>query len=155
MTREWTPEQKAAASDRMKKMNEAKKMATTRSKIRQPIGAKREITNVHDTPEGYVDRWVNDDGNRINQFKNAGYENVHTAEMGSSGVEGTHDENGVVSKDMGKGVTAYLMRQRKEYFDEDQSEKQKIVDESEESMRKKEVKPQDSTDGTYGKVHVG
>jgi len=147
----WTPEQKQAASERMKKVHEAKKMASTQERIRTPIGAKRDITAVHNTPDGYVDRWVNDDPGRVEKFKQAGYENVDTAKVGSSD---DHSEQGVVSRDMGKGITAYLMRQRKDYFNEDQAEKQRYVDSTEESMRKKKIKPNESTDGTYGEVRI-
>lgn len=151
----WSPERKAAASTRMKELNEAKKTASTLTKMRTPIGANRDITNILDTPDGYVDRWVNDDGGRIEKFKAAGYELVESAEMGSSNVDGSHAQDGVVSKDMGKGVTAYQMRQRQEYFDEDQAEKQKIVDSTEDSMRKKKVNAHESTDGSYGEVKIG
>lgn len=152
----WSPERKAAASARMKEQNEAKKTAETREAIRVPIGANRDITNVTDTPDGYIDYWVNDDDGRVGEtFKRAGYEHVVKAKMGSSSVDGSHAQDGVVSKDMGKGVTAYLMRQRKDWYDEDQAEKQKIVDSTEDSMRKKKVNAQDSTDGNYGEVKIG
>ncbi|MBW2647554.1 MAG: hypothetical protein JRE23_15545 [Deltaproteobacteria bacterium] len=150
----WTQERKDAASKRMKEQNAAKKTAEKRENIRVPIGAQRDITNVHDTPKGFIDRWVNDDGSRVEKFKAAGYEMVDAAKMAST-VDGSHAQNGVVSKDMGKGVTAYLMRQRDEYYSEDQSKKQKIVDRTEESMRRKKVNAQDSTDGNYGEVKIG
>lgn len=152
---EWSEEQKQAASEGMVKRSEAAKMATTRAKTRVPIGQKRDITTVHDTPEGFKDRWVNDSPGRLEKFKQAGYELVPTAEMGSSSVDGSHAENGTVSKDMGKGQTAYLMRQRQEYYDDDQSAKQKSIDETENGMRKKNVEAKNSEDGTYGKVHIG
>jgi hypothetical protein len=155
MGTKWTQDQKDAASKRMKEKNEAKKTAETRNKIRTPIGANRDITNVHDTPDGQVARWVNDDGGRIDKFIAAGYEFVESAEMGSSNVDGSHAQDGVVSKDMGKGVTAYLMNQNQEFYDEDQAEKQKIVDSTEDSMRKANVKKENSTDGTYGEVKIG
>lgn len=155
MGKKWTPEQKAAASERIKAQNEAKKTAEKRDSIRVPIGASRDITNVHDTPEGYIDRWVNDDGDRINKFKQAGYELVETAQVGSSHVDGSHAESGVVSKDMGKGVTAYQMRQRQDYYDKDQAAKQVVVDSTEDSMRKGKVEKTESKDGMYGEVKIG
>ena len=148
-------EQKKAASERMKQRHAANKAAEKRSEMRVPIGAKRDIINCSDTPEGYVDRWVNDDPGRIDKFKAAGYEFVESGKVGTSGVDGTHSEQGVVSKDMGKGVTAYRMRQRADYFEEDQAEKQRIVDESENAMRRKKVNPNESTDGNYGEVKIG
>ena len=155
MGKKWTQEQKDAASKRMTELNDAKKTAETRETMRVPIGANRDITNVHDTPNGYIDRWVNDDGDRVNKFKQAGYEMVDSAKIGSSNVDGSHAENGVVSKDMGKDVTAYLMRQKLDYYEEDQAEKQKIVDGTEDSMRRKKVEAKDSTDGNYGEVKIG
>jgi len=152
MSREWTPEQKEAASKRMRERHEANKTAEVKARIRTPIGAKRDITAVHDTPDGFVDRWVNDELGRVDKFKQAGYENVESAKVGSS--DDSHAENGVVSRDMGKGVTAYLMRQRVEDFNEDQAEKQKYVDSTEESMRKSKTNANESKDGTYGEVRI-
>lgn len=153
MTRKWTDEQKQAASARMKQMNEARKSGDTKARMRVPIGGHREITSVQDTPDGYVDRWVNDVPGRIEKFKRAGYELVESASVGDSFVDGTHDESGVVSRDMGKGVTGYLMRQRKDYYLEDQNEKQKTVDDIEDSLRRD--KNEDRNDGRYGEVKIG
>jgi len=152
MARQWTDEQKQAARERMQKRNEAKKTAEVKSSMRIPVGGRRDITSVDTTPEGYIDRWVNDNPGRIEKFKRAGYELVESAEVGDSSVDGTHNENGVVSRDMGKGVTAYLMRQRKDYFLADQAEKQKIVDETEESLRRDKSDKRD--DNTYGEVKI-
>lgn len=152
MKRQWTDEQKQAASERMKQMNEAKKTAETRARVRIPIGARRDITAVRDTPEGYIDRWVNDEPGRIQRFKEAGYELVQSASVGDSGVDGTHNQDGVVSRNMGKGVTSYLMRQRKDYYSEDQAEKQKYVDQTEETMRRS--KHETRSDGLSGEVKI-
>lgn len=154
MGKKWTEEQKQAASERMKAINAAKKSADAKERVRVPIGAKRDITAVQDTPDGYMDRWVNDEPGRIEKFKAAGYELVADAEVGTSHADGSHAEGGVVSRDMGKGMTAYLMRQRKDYFEEDQAEKQRYVDSTEESMRRKKINPNETTDGTYGEVRI-
>lgn len=151
-TRSWTAEQKRAASERMKQQHEQKKAASVSNSMRVPIGGSRNITNVNDTPGGYVDRWVNDKDGRIERFKRAGYENVSAASVGDSGVEGTHANAGVVSKDMGKGVTAYLMRQREDYFKDDQAAKQSKVDDAEDSIRR-DVNNKLS-DGHYGEVKI-
>ncbi len=150
--REWTKEQRQAASDRMKERHATEMSAKIGSALRVPIGGSRNITTVNDTPDGYVDRWVNDSDGRINRFKQAGYENVSAASVGDSGVDGTHSESGVVSKQMGQGVTAYLMRQRKDYFNEDQTAKQEHVDSTEESIRR-DVKEK-LNDGHYGSVII-
>ncbi len=154
MSREWTEEQKEAASKRMKEINVAKKSADASQRVRVPIGTNRDVTAVRTTPDGYTDRWVNDKPSRIERFKQAGYEHVESAQVGDVGVEGTHSENGVVSRDMGKGETAYLMRQRQDYFDEDQATKQRDIDKTVQSLRRDKIKSTESTDGSYGEVRI-
>lgn len=152
MGKKWTDEQRQAASDRMKERLASEKKSNVRSSMRVPVGGARNITSVNDTPEGYVDRWVNDKDGRIDKFKRAGYENVQTASVGDSGVDSSHAESGVVSRDMGQGVTSYLMRQRQDYFNEDQAAKQTKVDETEDSIRR-DVKNK-LKDGHYGSVVI-
>jgi len=149
---EWTKEQKQAASERMKARHASNKQSKLSSSMRVPVGGRRNVTAVNDTPEGYVDRWVNDTPGRVDRFKRAGYETVSAASVGDSGIDGSHNESGVVSRDMGKGVTAYLMRQREDYFTADQKEKQLTVDASEESIRR-DVKDK-LNDGHYGSVTI-
>lgn len=154
MGTKWTEEQKAAASERMTERNAAKKAAQTTEAIRVPIGAKRELLNVTDTPDGYVDRIVNDNPGRIDTFKRAGYEIVESATIGSSNVDGKSANAGVVSKDVGKGVNAFVMRQRKDHYDEDQAMKQQQILDDERGMQKK-VDKNDSKDGIHGEFKIG
>jgi len=155
MAREWTEEQKKEASERMKQRNESNKSMDAKARVRIPIGTNQDITAVRDTPDGYKDRWVNDIPGRIEKFKSAGYELVESAQVGDSSVDGTHNSSGVVSRDMGKGVTAYLMRQNMDWFKEDQAAKQRRVDETEDSIRRPKVESQNSKDGNYGEVKIG
>jgi len=150
--REWTDEQKKAASDRMKDRHSANKTARVTKQMRVPVGGKRNITTVNDTPSGFKDRWVNDGNGRLDRFKKAGYEHVPAADIGDSGVDESHAQAGIVSRDMGKGVTAYLMRQREDYFNEDQAAKQRDVDSTEDSIRR-DVKDK-LKDGHYGSVVI-
>ena len=154
-TKKWTEEQKKAASERMKELHAKKKAMEASNRVRVPIGASRDLTAVRDTPKDYKDRWVNDEPGRIERFQQAGYELVESAQVGDSHVDGTHSESGLVSRDMGKGTTAYLMRQRRDYFEQDQAEKQRRIDEHENTMRRKKTNPNESTDGHYGEVKIG
>lgn len=151
---EWTKERKEKAVNAIKERAEAKKIANTKSRMRVPLGAKRDILNVQNTPAGFKDRMVNDVDGRIERFKEAGYELVEDAQLGTSHVDGTQADSGVVSKDVGRGVTGYLMRQREDHFIEDQAAKQRDIDETESAMRRN-VKSNQSTDGTYGEVKIG
>jgi len=155
MGKEWSEERKQAAKEAYAKRKSGDKSADAKERMRIPIGGKRDTLSVKDTPEGYVDRIVNDTPGRIDKFKQAGYELVESAQLGTSHVDGNQSESGVVSKDVGKGVTAYVMRQRKEFYTEDQAEKQQNILEAENDMRRSKVNPNESTDGTYGEVKIG
>lgn len=155
MGKEWSEERKSAAKDAYAKRTEAKKSADAKERVRTPLGAKRDILNVQNTPDGYVDRIVNDLPGRIDRFKAAGYEVVEDAQLGTSHVDGNQASQGVVTKDVGKGVNAVVMRQRKEFYEEDQTAKQRDIDETESAMRRKKVNSNESNDGTYGEVKIG
>lgn len=154
MGTKWTQEQKDAASKAIADRNVAKKTADAKDRMRIPLGAKRDILSVQHTPEGYRDRIVNDVDGRIERFKQAGYVLVEDGQLGTSHVDGNQADSGVVSKDVGKGVTGYLMRQREDHYIEDQAKKQRDIDEVEAGMRKS-VKSNQSKDGTYGEIKVG
>jgi len=147
---EWSEERKQAARDAIAERNDASKKAEVSERMRVPIGARRDITAVKDQDPNFKYRFVNDKPGRVEMFKEAGYELVESAKIGDSSVDGTHTESGVVSKDMGKGDTAYLMKQRKDWFLDDQTEKQKIVDESEADMHRDINETKD--DGRYGNI---
>lgn len=150
---EWTDDQKQAARDAYVQKGEAVKASDAKERIRVPIGAQRDVTAVKNQDPNYHYRWVNDTPGRIETFKNAGYVHDENASVGDSRVDGTHDQNGVVSRDMGKGTNSYLMKQRREDYESDQAEKQKLVDETEESMRRD--KNDDRNDGRYGEIKIG
>jgi len=151
----WTQEQKDAASKRMTEMHAAKKSADAKSRLRIGAGAKRDVLSLPDKDDGFNYRVVNDTGSRINNLIERGYEVVEDAQLGTSHVDGNNATNGAVSRDVGKGVTAYLMRQKDEFYKEDQSDKQREVDESEAAFRRKKVTKHETTDEFYGEVKIG
>lgn len=150
----WTQAQRDAASKRMTERNAGKKKADAKTRIREPLAGRRDVTAVHDIDTNeYVAHWVNDKDSRLQGVLKAGYEHVRTAKVGDSNVDGTHNQDGVVSRDMGKGIIAYLMKQRRDYYDEDQATKQREVDETEESIRRD--KNDNRNDGHYGEIKIG
>ncbi len=155
MGRTWTDEQKAAAKEAYAKRKVGEKSSEAGNRIRIPLGGKRDMLSVQDTPDGYVDRIVNDEPGRIEKFKQAGYVMVESAKLGTSHVDGSESEAGVVSKNVGKGVTAYVMRQSEVFYKEDQAAKQDRILEVENGMRRKNITANESTDGTYGEVKIG
>jgi len=101
-----------------------------------------------DKDPDYVYRFVNDSGSRIDQMKNAGYEIVTDDDLvvGESRVSDPNQLGSgkrVVSKD---GTVQYLMRQKKEWYDEDQATKQAHNDEIERAMKKQ------AQEGMYGSI---
>ena len=133
----------------VKKAVETKTVAPKRRRVR--VGAEgRNILNV-DTPKGLVGRWVNDtDDGRIKEMEARGYE-VYTGQDLSSDdglVDGSDGVAAAMTKNVGKGMTAVFMVQRQEYYDEDQSDKQKQIDAVERTILTNDE------DGRYGKIKI-
>jgi hypothetical protein len=108
---------------------------------------------------GYIRRVVNDDKDRIKRFEAAGYEVVRgPVENASDGQVGRASQIGdAVTRPVGQGMQGVLMEIPKEWYDEDQADKQSEIDAMEDSMRRrfrKSTNPNEE-DGVYGKVDIG
>ena len=116
---------------------------------RTPVG-QRNILTVKGKDPNYEYRIVNDIEDRIAQFQDAGYELVpdEAVDVGDKRVsQGTSvGSNKVFS--VGQGTKAFVMRIKKEWYDEDQQAKQRRVDAQESSIKEKAL------DGTYGKLDI-
>jgi len=126
------------------------KKDNTRKRI--PVGEARNILTVQGKEKGFVYRWVNDVDNRITEFKQAGYDHVvdDSLDIGSDDVKQGSVVGKTISKSVGQGVTAYLMRIKEEWYKEDQQAKLSKVDSSEELIRANVNK----ITGRYGKVEI-
>lgn len=103
-----------------------------------------------DKDPNYVYRFVNDSGSRIHNFQAAGYEFVQDTDLtvGDSRVFDPNDlgsNKRVISND---GTTSYLMRIKKEFYDEDQAAKAAQNDETEKAMKR------DATQDRYGSLKI-
>jgi hypothetical protein len=105
---------------------------------RTPING-RNILTVSGKDPNYVYRIVNAVGDRIQQFEEAGYELVDNKDVkvgdrrvNNSSAEGS---KAMVSVDK-QGTKAYVMRIRKEWYEEDQLAKQAQVNDLEQSIKK-------------------
>ena len=117
---------------------------------RTPING-RNILTVQGKDPNYVYRIVNADGDRIAQFEEAGYELVEGKDvkvgdrrLDSASAEGSKAQ---VSVDR-EGKKAFVMRIRKEWYEEDQAVKAKHVDAIEQTMK------EDAQRGNYGKIDL-
>jgi len=127
------------------------KPETTRTR-RSPINGTRNRLNVRGQEPGYVYRIVNDVDDRIQSLQEMGYEIVTDSNVtvGDKRIANPTQEGSPVKVSVGQGVQAYVMRQKQEWFDEDQKAKAARTDELEAQM-KREAK--DS--GFYGKLKIG
>lgn len=131
---------------------EREEILAAKRKKRKTVGDSQNILTVDDKEDGYVYRWVNDTDNRIASLSGRGWENVnHDVTVGDNKAD-THTNIGdVVSKGVGKGTTAYLMRIEKELYDEDKAGSQKQLDERDRAMK---AQLNSGADGSYGKVEI-
>ena len=95
-------------------------------------------------------RFVNDTGSRIQNFKAAGYEFVTGDDLivGDNRVSDATDLGSakrVISND---GTTSYLMRIKRDWYEEDQASKAAAIKEQEAAMK------QEASAGMYGKLNI-
>lgn len=114
---------------------------------RTPITG-RNVLTVGGKDPNYHYRIVNDDGDRVQMFIDAGYELVEAADIqvGDKRIGTTSSEGSKAQVSVGSGQKAYVMRIRNEWYKEDQDMKQQKVTELEASTKQKAL------DGTYGQI---
>lgn len=115
---------------------------------RTPIG-QRNILTVAGKEPGYEYRFVNDTGDRVQEFLDNGWEIVEkkSVRIGDKRVGNVSPEGTAATASVGHGTTAYVLRIRDEWKKEDEADKQRLVDASEQAMKEK-------ADGTYGNIEV-
>lgn len=101
---------------------------------RVPFGVNRRRLAVHKKDPNYVYYWFNDTEDRLQRARAAGYEHVTKKMLGDTNVgdldvnNQNSDINSNVSKRVNATLTTYLMRIKKEDWDEDQALKQLAAD---------------------------
>ena len=93
----------------------------------------------------YVYRFVNDTGSRIANIQAAGYEIVKDDELtvGDSRVFDPSDLGSGKKVTSNDGTVSYLMRIKKEYYEEDQAAKQNYINETERAMKQQATQSAD------------
>ncbi len=117
---------------------------------RTPISG-RNVLTVQGKEPGYEYRIVNDSGDRIAQFLDAGYELVDakTVTVGDKRINQATAEGSKAQVAVGKGEKAFVMRIKQEWYNEDQQTKQAYINQLEQS-----IKQQASTSADYGKLTI-
>ena len=106
---------------------------------RIPLHKQASVLAVAEVPDGKVGRWVNDvnNGSRMHAFLAAGWEFVT-----SDGVTSVEHESGdVVCRNVGQGVSSYLMVIDKELYDADQADKEEKLLEIDAEMKRNTEQP--------------
>lgn len=107
---------------------------------RTPLNVRNRLS-VRDKDPNYVYRIVNltdaHGGDRLQDFIEQGYEidPVNNGKVGDKRVDAGKGVGSIPEFSVGQGRKAVVMRQKKEWFEEDQAAKQAIVDASEQTMR--------------------
>jgi hypothetical protein len=103
-------------------------------KERIPLGS-RQLKLSGRIPSGYVGRWVNDTGDRIQQALSGGY--VFVDGTGNKTEDpGTRVQKSTGITDTGQGMRSYLMMIREDLYREDQKAKSKPADEFEKAIKR-------------------
>lgn len=117
---------------------------------RTPVG-RRNVLTVKGKEAGYQYRIVNDTGDRIDSFKDGGWEVVSNDQVnvGDKRVNQASPVSSAAVVSVGGGDKGVVMRIKQEWYDEDQAAKQKLVDELEGTTRKDALNGAD-----YGSVTI-
>jgi len=121
-------------------------MATPKNRPkRTPLGARNRLSFQisEEDRKNYSYRVINDQDDRLARAQEAGYEFVQSEQsLGDLRVAEASTLGANVAKPVGNGVTGYLMRIKKEWYDEDQAAKEAKLKELEQSMQKTNVTKQ-------------
>lgn len=104
---------------------------------RTPVGTRNRLS-IRNKEDGYVYRIVNDTDDRIARLMEQGYEicsKEQTGAVGDKRVDNTSSLGSVAHFSVGQGTKAVVMRQRADFYAEDQETKQREVDAIEASMK--------------------
>lgn len=98
---------------------------------RSPVGVKNRLS-VKEQDPNFQYRIVNDVDDRVQELIDQGYVVDAEAKVGSKRVDNSSGIGGRIS--VGNGLKAVVMKQRKDYYEEDQAIKQQSILDLEQSM---------------------
>jgi len=125
-------------------------IARRNRRVRSPIDGRRNILTVKGLAPGMVGRWVDNTPERVDQLLDRGYEVVREkVQVGDMSADNGSQMGSAITKRTGGGKESILMQIPEEWYNADQLEKQKIVDE-----REKATISGEKASNYYGKVEV-
>lgn len=126
-------------------------------KQRVPLGVPRNKMMAR-APDGYVGRWINDEDNRLHHAQEGGWTFVRDKSKIGEGSDSSDTDLGLQTSMLvgtnqdGTPLRAYWMLIKKEWYEADQREKLKPVDEIEKAIKRGKYEPTGSdldTSNTY------
>ena len=119
-------------------------------RIRRSPLARRNVLTVVGKEPGFVYRIVNDTEDRVTELQEQGYEIVSSnkVQVGDKRVSKASPEGSVMSMSVGGGKRGVVMRQREDFYNEDQQAKQDYINETERATKA------EALNGTYGKLEI-
>lgn len=117
---------------------------------RTPVGV-RNVLTVGGKDPNFEYRIVNDEGDRVEQFKAAGYDVVSASDVtvGDRRINKASAEGSAAQVSVGGGMKAVVMRIKKEWYAEDQAAKIENVAQTEAATKLEAIKGSD-----YGKLSL-
>jgi hypothetical protein len=120
---------------------------------RTPLGTHRSKLTVQDRDPAYQYRYINDSPGRVEQARAGGYEFVDDQKTGDTGETNT----GLGSRTAvragtnadGSGMNAYLMRIPREFYEEDQAEKEKVNQKVDDAINGGAIEGEPGKEGRY------
>ena len=124
---------------------------TTRPK-RTNINGQRNVLTVKGKDPSYEYRIVNDTGDRVASMEGIGYEIVtdQGVQVGDRRIANPTKEGSPIKVSVGGGTQAYVMRIKKEWYEEDQAAKSNAIKETEKGLAREAKQNSD-----YGKLTIG
>lgn len=113
------------------------KEASAQRPRRTPV-SRRNRLEIQNKEPGFVYRIVNDEDDRIPMLQEQGYEIVPDAKVGAAGNRRVDNASALGSSShisVGLGTKAVVMRQREDWYKEDQAIKQQQVDDTEQTIK--------------------
>jgi len=133
---------------------EERELTRDKRPTRTPVSGNRDVLTVYNKEDGFVYRWVLDRGNRVEIFKQGGYEVAPDSGLvvGDARLATTNEHGASVIAKGHEGQPLVLMRIKKEWYQEDQDVKQEEVEATDKAM--KEAR-RNRADGQYGSFYMG
>ncbi len=118
---------------------------------RTPINGNRSVLGVKGKDPAFEYRVVNDVNDRIHEFQERGYEVVTDGDVvvGDKRVGKASASGSPVEISVGQGTKAFLMRIKKDWYQEDQKEKEANLKKLESDIMSETRK-----DGNYGSIKL-